>query len=65
MFGCLLALGLVEEYRVTVKESNCILEDLEPGHCYTVWVMAVNYTGCSFPSDKSTFITGKLLGLWR
>ncbi|XP_044301856.1 cardiomyopathy-associated protein 5 [Varanus komodoensis] len=49
--------GLVEEYRVTVKESNCILEDLEPGHCYSVWVMAVNYTGCSFPSEKSTFRT--------
>nr|XP_020639320.1 cardiomyopathy-associated protein 5 [Pogona vitticeps] len=49
--------GLVEEYRVTVKESNCILEDLEPGHSYSVWVMAVNYAGCSFPSDKSTFKT--------
>ncbi|XP_077203424.1 cardiomyopathy-associated protein 5 isoform X2 [Paroedura picta] len=49
--------GLVEEYRVTVKESNCILEDLEPGHCYSVWIMAVNYTGCSFPSEKSTFRT--------
>ncbi|XP_053155592.1 cardiomyopathy-associated protein 5 [Hemicordylus capensis] len=49
--------GLVEEYRVTVKESNCVLEDLEPGHCYSVWVMAVNYTGCSFPSNKSTFRT--------
>uniref|UniRef100_A0A803TZ56 Cardiomyopathy-associated protein 5 n=1 Tax=Anolis carolinensis TaxID=28377 RepID=A0A803TZ56_ANOCA len=49
--------GLVEEYRVIVKESNCILEDLEPGHSYSVWVMAVNYTGCSFPSDKSTFRT--------
>ncbi|XP_034955888.2 cardiomyopathy-associated protein 5 isoform X1 [Zootoca vivipara] len=49
--------GLVEEYRVTVKESNCILEDLEPGHCYSVWVMAVNYSGCSFPSGKSTFRT--------
>ncbi|KAJ7335890.1 hypothetical protein JRQ81_013831, partial [Phrynocephalus forsythii] len=49
--------GLVEEYRVTVKESNCILEDLEAGHSYSVWVMAVNYAGCSFPSDKSTFRT--------
>uniref|UniRef100_A0A670JQL6 Cardiomyopathy-associated protein 5 n=1 Tax=Podarcis muralis TaxID=64176 RepID=A0A670JQL6_PODMU len=49
--------GLVEEYRVTVKESNCILEDLEPGHSYSVWVMAVNYSGCSFPSGKSTFRT--------
>ncbi|XP_061475787.1 cardiomyopathy-associated protein 5 isoform X2 [Rhineura floridana] len=49
--------GLAEEYRVTVKETNCILEELEPGHCYSVWVMAVNYTGCSFPSDKSTFRT--------
>ncbi|XP_013916241.1 PREDICTED: cardiomyopathy-associated protein 5 [Thamnophis sirtalis] len=49
--------GFVEEYRVIVKESNCILEDLEPGHCYSVWVMAVNYAGCSFPSDKSIFRT--------
>ncbi|MEE6458494.1 hypothetical protein FKM82_000307 [Ascaphus truei] len=49
--------GLVEEYRVTVKESFCILEDLEPDKCYSVWLMAVNYTGCSLPSDKSTFRT--------
>ncbi|XP_026573365.1 cardiomyopathy-associated protein 5 isoform X1 [Pseudonaja textilis] len=49
--------GFVEEYRVIVKESNCILEDLEPGHCYSVWVMAINYAGCSFPSDKSIFRT--------
>ncbi|XP_019387247.1 PREDICTED: cardiomyopathy-associated protein 5 [Crocodylus porosus] len=49
--------ALVEEYRVTVKESHCILEDLEPDRCYSVWVMAVNYTGCSLPSDKSTFKT--------
>ncbi|KAG8131025.1 hypothetical protein E2320_017662 [Naja naja] len=49
--------GFVEEYRVIVKESNCILEDLEPGHCYSVWVMAINYAGCSFPSEKSIFRT--------
>ncbi|KAG8598678.1 hypothetical protein GDO81_002705 [Engystomops pustulosus] len=49
--------GLLEEYRVTVKESFCILEDLEPDKCYSVWVMAVNYTGCSLPSDKSIFKT--------
>ncbi|KAM6471150.1 cardiomyopathy-associated protein 5 isoform 3-T3 [Liasis olivaceus] len=49
--------GFNEEYRVIVKESNCILEDLEPGHCYSVWVMAINYAGCSFPSDKSIFRT--------
>ncbi|XP_066470752.1 cardiomyopathy-associated protein 5 isoform X2 [Tiliqua scincoides] len=55
--------GLVEEYRVTVKESNCTLEDLEPGHCYSVWIMAVNYTGCSFPSNKFTFRTDPLLEL--
>uniref|UniRef100_A0A8C8B0D9 Fibronectin type-III domain-containing protein n=1 Tax=Otus sunia TaxID=257818 RepID=A0A8C8B0D9_9STRI len=48
---------LVEEYRVTVKESHCILEDLEPDHCYSVWVMAVNGTGCSLPSEKSIFKT--------
>ncbi|XP_073536292.1 cardiomyopathy-associated protein 5 isoform X2 [Phyllobates terribilis] len=49
--------GLLEEYRVTVKESFCILEDLEADKCYSVWVMAVNYTGCSMPSDKSIFRT--------
>ncbi|XP_063309648.1 cardiomyopathy-associated protein 5 isoform X1 [Pelobates fuscus] len=49
--------GLLEEYRVTVKESFCILEDLEPDKCYSVWVMAVNNTGCSFPSDRASFRT--------
>ncbi|KAM5194501.1 cardiomyopathy-associated protein 5 [Mantella aurantiaca] len=49
--------GLLEEYRVTVKESFCILEDLEADKCYSVWVMAVNNTGCSLPSDKSIFKT--------
>ncbi|XP_052526178.1 cardiomyopathy-associated protein 5 [Tympanuchus pallidicinctus] len=49
--------GLVEEYRVTVKESHCILEDLEPDRCYSVWVMAVNCTGCSLPSEKAIFKT--------
>ncbi|NXP26974.1 CMYA5 protein, partial [Scytalopus superciliaris] len=48
---------LVEEYRVTVKESHCILEDLEPDRCYSVWVMAVNGTGCSLPSEKAIFKT--------
>ncbi|XP_008417047.1 cardiomyopathy-associated protein 5 isoform X2 [Poecilia reticulata] len=46
-----------EEYRVTVKESYCILEDLEPDRKYKVWVMAVNYTGCSLPSDRLIFTT--------
>ncbi|XP_069483507.1 cardiomyopathy-associated protein 5 isoform X2 [Ambystoma mexicanum] len=49
--------GLIEEYRVTVKESYCLLEELEPDKCYNVWVMAVNYTGCSLPSEKATFRT--------
>ncbi|XP_059347803.1 cardiomyopathy-associated protein 5 [Ammospiza nelsoni] len=49
--------ALVEEYRVTVKESHCILEDLEPDRCYSVWVMAVNGTGCSLPSEKAVFKT--------
>uniref|UniRef100_A0A8C5UFM3 Uncharacterized protein n=1 Tax=Malurus cyaneus samueli TaxID=2593467 RepID=A0A8C5UFM3_9PASS len=43
---------------VTVKESHCILEDLEPDRCYSVWVMAVNGTGCSLPSEKAIFRTG-------
>nr|XP_015828025.2 cardiomyopathy-associated protein 5 [Nothobranchius furzeri] len=46
-----------EEYRVTVKESYCVLEELEPDKTYKVWVMAVNYTGCSLPSDKLIFRT--------
>ncbi|XP_029431463.1 LOW QUALITY PROTEIN: cardiomyopathy-associated protein 5 [Rhinatrema bivittatum] len=55
--------GLVEEYRVTVKESYCILEDLEPDKCYNVWVMAVNDTGCSLPSDKAIFRTAPSMPL--
>ncbi|XP_038138799.1 cardiomyopathy-associated protein 5 isoform X1 [Cyprinodon tularosa] len=46
-----------EEYRVTVKESYCVLEDLEPDRMYKVWVMAVNYTGCSLPSERLLFRT--------
>ncbi|NXM55885.1 CMYA5 protein, partial [Illadopsis cleaveri] len=49
--------ALVEEYRVTVKESHCVLEDLEPDRCYSVWIMAVNGTGCSLPSEKAIFKT--------
>ncbi|KAM4575970.1 cardiomyopathy-associated protein 5 [Odontesthes bonariensis] len=46
-----------EEYRVTVKESYCVLEELEPDKMYKVWVMAVNYTGCSLPSERLVFRT--------
>ncbi|XP_029999852.1 cardiomyopathy-associated protein 5 isoform X2 [Sphaeramia orbicularis] len=46
-----------EEYRVTVKESYCVLEELEPDKTYKVWVMAVNYTGCSLPSERLIFRT--------
>ncbi|MEQ2282619.1 hypothetical protein AMECASPLE_002628 [Ameca splendens] len=46
-----------EEYRVTVKESYCVLEDLEPDRKYKVWVMAVNYAGCSLPSERLLFNT--------
>ncbi|KAK2837352.1 hypothetical protein Q5P01_014564 [Channa striata] len=46
-----------EEYRVTVKESYCVLEELEPDKKYKVWVMAVNYTGCSLPSERLAFRT--------
>ncbi|XP_040584920.1 cardiomyopathy-associated protein 5 [Mesocricetus auratus] len=48
---------LVEEYRLTVKESYCIFEDLEPDQCYQVWVMAINFTGCSLPSERAIFRT--------
>ncbi|KAG7477059.1 hypothetical protein MATL_G00089210 [Megalops atlanticus] len=46
-----------EELRLTVKESYCTLENLSPDRSYTVWVMAVNGTGCSLPSDKLSFRT--------
>ncbi|XP_061672720.1 cardiomyopathy-associated protein 5 [Syngnathoides biaculeatus] len=46
-----------DEYRVTVKESFCVLEELEPDKSYRVWVMAVNYTGCSLPSERLVFTT--------
>ncbi|XP_016383427.1 cardiomyopathy-associated protein 5-like [Sinocyclocheilus rhinocerous] len=49
--------AISEEYRVTVKESYCNLEELEPDKCYKVWVMAVNYTGCSMPSERLPFRT--------
>ncbi|TRY95882.1 hypothetical protein DNTS_021407 [Danionella cerebrum] len=49
--------AISEEYRVTVKESYCNLEELEPNKCYKVWVMAVNYTGCSMPSERLSFRT--------
>lgn len=60
-------LDLVEEYRLTVKESYCIFEDLDPDRCYQVWVMAVNFTGCSLPSERAIFRTGKenLRGCWE
>ncbi|NWI99117.1 CMYA5 protein, partial [Crypturellus undulatus] len=57
--------ALVEEYRVTVKESHCILEDLEPDRCYSVWVMAVNCTGCSLPSEKAIFKTAPAVPVIR
>lgn len=57
---------------MTVKESHCNLEELEPDKCYKVWVMAVNYTGCSLPSERLPFRTGqwdvqyyaKVLHMW-
>lgn len=55
----LLSTAVSEEYRVTVKESYCVLEELEPDKTYKVWVMAVNYTGCSLPSERLAFRTGQ------
>ena len=55
----LLSAAVSEEYRVTVKESYCVLEELEPDKTYKVWVMAVNYTGCSLPSERLAFRTGQ------
>ncbi|XP_036384648.1 cardiomyopathy-associated protein 5-like [Megalops cyprinoides] len=49
--------GTPEEFRLTVKESYCTLEDLSPDRSYRVWVMAVNDTGCSLPSAKLSFRT--------
>ncbi|EHB00097.1 Cardiomyopathy-associated protein 5 [Heterocephalus glaber] len=56
---------LVEEYRLTVKESYCIFEDLEPDRCYQVWVMAVNFTGCSLPSERAIFRTAPSTPVFR
>uniref|UniRef100_A0A8D2CVM8 Cardiomyopathy-associated protein 5 n=1 Tax=Sciurus vulgaris TaxID=55149 RepID=A0A8D2CVM8_SCIVU len=56
---------LVEEYRLTVKESYCIFEDLEPDRCYQVWVMAVNFTGCSLPSERAIFRTAPSIPVIR
>uniref|UniRef100_A0A8C5L7U4 Cardiomyopathy-associated protein 5 n=1 Tax=Jaculus jaculus TaxID=51337 RepID=A0A8C5L7U4_JACJA len=56
---------LVEEYRLTVKESYCVFEDLEPDRCYQVWVMAVNFTGCSLPSEREIFRTAPATPLIR
>lgn len=50
-----------EEYRVTVKESYCVLEELDSDKTYQVWVMAVNYTGCSLPSQRLRFRTAPLV----
>ncbi|XP_059830006.1 cardiomyopathy-associated protein 5-like [Hypanus sabinus] len=41
-----------EEHKMAVKESYCVLDNLEPSRCYLVWVMAVNFAGCSLPSEK-------------
>ncbi|CDQ92191.1 unnamed protein product, partial [Oncorhynchus mykiss] len=54
---CVLCPAVSDEYRVTVKESYCVLEELEPDKVYKVWVMAVNYTGCSLPSERLPFRT--------
>lgn len=59
MLWLLLSTAVSEEYRVTVKESYCVLEELEPDKTYKVWVMAVNYTGCSLPSERLAFRTGQ------
>ncbi|XP_005386065.1 PREDICTED: cardiomyopathy-associated protein 5 isoform X2 [Chinchilla lanigera] len=56
---------LVEEYRLTVKETYCIFEDLEPDRCYQVWVMAVNFTGCSLPSERAIFRTAPSTPVFR
>ncbi|XP_013002078.2 cardiomyopathy-associated protein 5 isoform X1 [Cavia porcellus] len=56
---------LIEEYRLTVKESYCIFEDLEPDRCYQVWVMAVNFTGCSLPSERAIFRTAPSTPVFR
>lgn len=44
---------------MTVKESYCVLEELVPDKTYKVWVMAVNYSGCSLPSERLAFTTGQ------
>ncbi|XP_048381923.1 cardiomyopathy-associated protein 5-like isoform X2 [Stegostoma tigrinum] len=49
--------SITEEYKMAVKESYCTLDNLEPNRCYVVWVMAVNFAGCSLPSEKVTVRT--------
>ncbi|GCC28348.1 hypothetical protein chiPu_0006778, partial [Chiloscyllium punctatum] len=49
--------SVTEEYKMAVKESYCTLDNLEPNRCYLVWVMAVNFAGCSLPSEKVTVRT--------
>ncbi|XP_078413645.1 cardiomyopathy-associated protein 5-like [Cetorhinus maximus] len=44
--------SVADEYKMAVKESYCTLDNLEPNRCYLVWVMAVNFAGCSLPSEK-------------
>ncbi|XP_072372087.1 uncharacterized protein [Scyliorhinus torazame] len=44
--------SIADEYKMAVKESYCTLDNLEPNRCYLVWVMAVNFAGCSLPSEK-------------
>uniref|UniRef100_A0A4W3JRA8 Cardiomyopathy-associated protein 5 n=1 Tax=Callorhinchus milii TaxID=7868 RepID=A0A4W3JRA8_CALMI len=46
-----------DEYRMAVKESYCTLDNLDPSRRYLVWVMAVNFSGCSLPSEKVTVRT--------
>eukprot|EP00062_Callorhinchus_milii_P007714 gi/632949644/ref/XP_007890279.1/ PREDICTED: cardiomyopathy-associated protein 5 [Callorhinchus milii] len=49
--------GVSDEYRMAVKESYCTLDNLDPSRRYLVWVMAVNFSGCSLPSEKVTVRT--------
>ncbi|XP_067838404.1 cardiomyopathy-associated protein 5-like [Heptranchias perlo] len=49
--------SVTDEYKMAVKESYCTMDNLEPNRCYAVWVMAVNFAGCSLPSEKVTIRT--------
>ncbi|KAK7811648.1 hypothetical protein U0070_022291 [Myodes glareolus] len=44
-------------YCMEEPQDDQEVNDLEPDRCYQVWVMAINFTGCSLPSERAIFRT--------